>query len=106
MAFTDVVLAIGRSFELAVLVKATAVLALALIAAHAARSVRASVRHALLASTFGVLLALPLASVLIPPLRITIPSARAEVPSPTSELSVIDPAPESAALIGGSVAPM
>lgn len=56
----------------AIAIKSTAVMAVGLLAAWLARGNRASVRHSLLASTFGVLLALPLVSLLSPPIRIAI----------------------------------
>jgi len=59
-----------------ILVKATFALAAGLIAARLARGNRASVRHTLLAATFGMLLLLPVAALLEPPLKITLPAAK------------------------------
>ncbi len=60
----------------AIVIKSTAIMAVGLLAAWMARGSRAAVRHALLASTFGVLLALPLVSLLSPPIRIAIALAQ------------------------------
>lgn len=72
--FSEAVVAIGSSVELLVLVKATVAVALGLGAVRIARSTRASVRHLLLTSTFGVLLALPLAVALVPAVLFEIPT--------------------------------
>ncbi|MBI3402450.1 MAG: TIGR03435 family protein [Acidobacteria bacterium] len=70
-------LAVSNSDELSLIVKATIVLALTLVAAVAARRARASVRHVLLTSAFGVLLTLPAIAMLLPPLAVTVASAPA-----------------------------
>jgi beta-lactamase regulating signal transducer with metallopeptidase domain len=54
------------SIELSIVVKATIVLGLGLIGAFLAHRARASVRHVVLATTFGGLLMLPLAVALMP----------------------------------------
>ena len=74
--FSDAVLAIGSSAELLILVKATVALALGLAAVRLARSSRASVRHLLLSSTFGVLLVLPAAVALVPAVLVEIPTSQ------------------------------
>jgi beta-lactamase regulating signal transducer with metallopeptidase domain len=61
------------SFAVSILVKATATLALALAVTRFAPRTRAAARHVLLAAAFGILLVLPIASMLAPPLRITLP---------------------------------
>jgi hypothetical protein len=61
------------SFAVSILVKATATLALALTVARCAPRTRAAARHVLLAAAFAILLVLPIASMLAPPLRITLP---------------------------------
>ena len=66
------------SLAVATLAKATAIAALGLIGARMARRSRASLRHALLAVTFGALAALPLVSTLIPSVRIEAPIAMQE----------------------------
>jgi beta-lactamase regulating signal transducer with metallopeptidase domain len=70
------VLAIGSSAELLILMKATVALALGLAAVRLARSTRASVRHLLLSSTFGVLLVLPAAAALVPAVLVEIPTSQ------------------------------
>ena len=84
--FAGVALAAGGSTELSIVLKATVVIALALIGARLARGTRASVRHLLLASAFGVLLILPVATVLMPPVAVKIPIAH--VSSLTGALAV------------------
>lgn len=68
-------LAVSNSGELSLIVKATIVLALTLAGAWAARRARASVRHVLLASAFGVLLTLPAVALLMPPVAVAVPDA-------------------------------
>ncbi len=65
-AIKEVLLAISGSLPASVVVKVTAVTALALFAVWLARGSRAAVRHALLAAAFGVMLLLPLASAIVP----------------------------------------
>ena len=69
------------------ILKATLAAGLGLLAAWLARSSRASVRHALLAATFAVLLALPAVSSFAPPLRITV-----RPPAPRPSLAAFDDA--------------
>ncbi len=57
------------------LAKVTITTALSLIGVRLLRGSRAAVRHALLAGAFGVLLVLPIASVVAPPVRIAVPIA-------------------------------
>ncbi len=61
--------------ELSLLAKATVVLGLALVAVRCLRGARASVRALVLASTFGVLLILPPAALLLPERVIQVPVA-------------------------------
>ncbi len=58
---------------LSILIKATIVAALGLLAAWTTRRNRASVRHALLAAAFAVLLLVPVASIFEPPILIALP---------------------------------
>jgi Protein of unknown function (DUF3738) len=58
----NTILILSSSMAVAIFAKATLITALGLIAARLARDSRASVRYALLAVTFGALLALPAAS--------------------------------------------
>src|SRR5580704_19793990 len=85
-SFAAVALAAGGSTELSIVLKATVVIALALIGARLARGTRASVRHLVLASAFGVLLVLPVAAVLMPPVAVKIPTTH--VTSLTGALAV------------------
>jgi TonB family protein len=71
-AIGEAILTVGSSWALSTLVKATFVTALGLWGALLAGRKRAAFRHALLAATFGVLLALPVISALAPPSRITL----------------------------------
>jgi beta-lactamase regulating signal transducer with metallopeptidase domain len=68
-------LAVSSSAELSIILKATVVLGLTLIGTWCARCARASVRHVVLASAFGVLLTLPVVAVLMPPLAVALPVA-------------------------------
>jgi len=60
---------------ISILLKATVILSLALAGARLARRSRASVRHVLLAAGFAALLALPIASLIAPPVPIIVPAA-------------------------------
>ena len=66
-------LAIGSSLAASIVAKVTVTTALGLAAAWLARGNRAAVRHALLAATFGVMLLLPIVSVVMPPLHVGVP---------------------------------
>ena len=66
---------------LAMLAKATVILSAGLVGAWQARGSRAAVRHAVLAASFAVLLVLPIASMVVPPVRVAVtvmPSVFAE----------------------------
>jgi TonB family protein len=65
-------LGIGNSPAASLVAKATAIAALGLAGAGLARGSRAAVRNALLTVAFGALVALPLASLAAPPLRIAL----------------------------------
>src|SRR5215208_1724505 len=65
--------AIAGSPAVSILLKVTLTIVLALAATRLARRSRASVRHALLAASFAVLLVLPFSSLLTPPVRMTVP---------------------------------
>ena len=69
----EAMLAVSSSVAASIVAKATVTTALGLTGVWLARKSRAAVRHALLAATFGVLLALPIASILEPPFRIAAP---------------------------------
>jgi beta-lactamase regulating signal transducer with metallopeptidase domain len=77
---SEAVVAIGASPELSVLIKATIAVALGLAAVRIAKPTRASVRHLLLVSTFAAMVALPVAMLLVPAVRLEIPNAQAVSP--------------------------
>jgi uncharacterized protein (TIGR03435 family) len=56
-----------------IIAKVTLLAASGLVAAWLARANRAALRHALLAATFGATLLLPLAAILMPPIRLAVP---------------------------------
>src|SRR6185437_4169201 len=70
------IFAVSNSLAASIIVKATIVISIALIAAYFARHNRASVRHAILAAGFAVLLVLPIAAIIAPPLHIALPIAQ------------------------------
>jgi len=82
-AFNEFMLAVSGSPAAAIVVKVTVTTALGLTATALARGSRAAVRHALLAATFGMLLVLPIASIVAPPVRIPLPAAAQERIAPT-----------------------
>src|SRR6185437_12762242 len=75
-AIGHAIFAVSNSLAASIIVKATIVISIALIAAYFARHNRASVRHAILAAGFAVLLALPIAAIIAPPLHIALPIAQ------------------------------
>ncbi len=83
-------LALGSSLAASVVTKATVIAALGLIGARLARQSRASLRHLLLAATFGVLLFLPVASILAPTVRIGVPTVAQEHAAVPSVAANID----------------
>ena len=89
--------------ELSIIVKATLTAALGLIAAAIARRARASIRHAIVASTFGMLLILPAAIVWLPALTIPVPMSVTS--SLTTPLPVTPPSAVPAAVERGAVVP-
>jgi len=90
---SNAALVLLESLELSIVVKATVVVALALVAARLAVRERAAVRHALLASAFAALLALPPIAMSLPKLAIDIPVA----PTTTVGPSVSPAAPVNSA---------
>ena len=68
-----IILAVSDSIELSIIAKATVVLGLALVAVRSFRHTRASVRHVVLASAFGVLVVLPAVVSLLPPVAVPVP---------------------------------
>ena len=83
----------GRFVELSIVLKATLVAAIGLATVALAPGMRASRRHLMLAGTFVVLLALPAAAMLTPPVDIAVRSSlvapRAFTP-PLSPLATVD----------------
>ncbi len=87
--------------------KVTMTTALGLVCARLARRSRAAVRHALLAAVFGMLLALPVASVVVPQVRIAVrpgPQAQPVATPLTNASSEIVARMGADAAIGGSPA--
>ena len=85
------ILAVSDSIELSIIAKATVVLGLALAAVRSARHARASVRHVVLASAFGVLVVLPAVVRLLPPVPVAVPVTAHGDPIPP-RLFLSDPA--------------
>jgi uncharacterized protein (TIGR03435 family) len=90
----QLVLVVGGVTELAILAKATTILVLALIAVRLSSRTSASMRSLIFASTFGILLILPIAALLMPPLALEV-----GVSSPGSAATVVSPG------VGGAPAP-
>src|SRR5262245_27141670 len=82
-------LAVSDSIELSIIAKATVVLGLALLAVRGFRHTRASVRHIVLASTFGVLVVLPAVVRVVPPVAVSVPVTAESDPIPR-RLFVVD----------------
>lgn len=70
---TEAALSVSQSAEISLLVKATAMLLIGLIAVALAKRTRASVRHLLLAATFAALIATPAIVIAVPETTIAIP---------------------------------
>ena len=69
----EMLLAVSSSLAASLVAKVTVITALALFAVWLARGRRAAVRHAFLAAAFGGTLLLPIASVLVAPVRLAVP---------------------------------
>jgi uncharacterized protein (TIGR03435 family) len=82
-------LAVSDSIELSIVAKATVVLGLALLAVRSFRHTRASVRHIVLASAFGVLVVLPAVVRVLPPVAVPVPVTAESDPIPR-RLFVVD----------------
>jgi TonB family protein len=88
-------LAVGGSLALSIIVKITLSTALGLIGVRLARQSRAAVRHTLLVAVFGVLLLMPVASLVAPAIRIAVPAVMQEQVRPLYGAAAIpSPAPE------------
>jgi beta-lactamase regulating signal transducer with metallopeptidase domain len=91
-AVNEMMLAVGSSLAASIVAKMTVVSALALFASWLARWNRAAVRHALLTAVFGVMLLLPIASVVVPPVHLMVPvmvESRAAVLPPLGGVEAI-----------------
>jgi uncharacterized protein (TIGR03435 family) len=75
-AMREMILAASGAPAAWLMVKATVAVALGLLGATAARRSRASVRHTVLAAMFGVLLLLPVVSVVAPPMPIAMATVK------------------------------
>ena len=73
-----VLLLLSSSLAASILGKATLIATLGLMGAWLTRRSPAAVRHAVLAASLAVLLALPIASILIKPVRIALPASTQE----------------------------
>jgi uncharacterized protein (TIGR03435 family) len=101
-----IMLALSSSLAATIVAKATVATALALIGARLARRSRAAVRHAMLAAAFGVLLALPVASIVAPPVRVAAPILALDRTAPPPLAGDIDAlAPVAPADAGDRIAP-
>ena len=67
------------------LIKVTVLIAAVLVGTRLARNSCAAVRHLLLAVAFAVLLILPAASIIAPPIRVALPIALHEAIEPLDE---------------------
>lgn len=95
---SETLVAIGDSTELTLLLKATFAAALGLTIALLARRSRASLRHLVLIATFGALIALPIAMMLVPSVAFQVqstPPVASSVVSPTSKADTSTVVPQS-----------
>ena len=76
------ILAVSNSFTASIIVKATVVVSVALVAARLARRGRASIRHTILTAGFAVLFALPIIAIIAPPIHVALTTSQ-----PSSGLS-------------------
>jgi len=100
--FNGVMLAVSSSLVLSIVAKVTVTTALALSGVRLARRSRAAVRHALLAAGFGVMLALPVVSIVAPPVRIVSPMTAQDRAWLPPLAGTIDAAPDITATDGGA----
>jgi uncharacterized protein (TIGR03435 family) len=70
----EALLAVSNSLAVLIVAKVTFITALGLIGAWLTRRNRAAVRYAILAAAFGVLLTLPVASIITLPVRVAVPA--------------------------------
>lgn len=95
-----VMLLLSSSLAASILGKATLIATLGLLGAWLTRRSRAAVRHAVLAASFAVLLALPIASTLIKPVRIALAASDQEWVPLSYFPSPIDGAQPTASVVG------
>src|SRR3954471_14488209 len=100
MTIPDAILALSHSPELSILLKATVLMALALVVVRMAGHSRAAVRHLILASTFAALAALPLVIAAAPGLRIDI------AVTPSKPVQTIAAEPTAAVISPSTAAPV
>jgi TonB family protein len=91
IGFLDgIMLTLSSSLAASIIAKVTVTTALGLIATWMARRSSAAKRHTILAASFGVLFAMPIASVLAPPVRIALPAAQKRTaPAPSRAISAM-----------------
>ena len=89
----EAALVVSGSFAAALLAKVTVTMALALIAVRLARKSRAAVRHLLLAAAFAVVLVLPIASIVVPSVRVEIRPLGSTLGAEASATRPIDSVP-------------
>src|SRR5580693_3362468 len=97
-----VLLLLSSSLVASILGKVTLIATLGLLGAWLTRRSPAAVRHAVLAASLAVLLALPVASILIKPVRIALPTSTQEWAPPSLFLAAMD-ATQAAAAMDGTV---
>jgi uncharacterized protein (TIGR03435 family) len=78
----------GESIEASIILKATFILGLTLVTARLAPRARASVRHLVFAAGFCVLLTLPIAAVLLPP--VSVPIQPSNVSDSVAPLQIVE----------------
>ena len=98
-----VMLLLSSSLAASILGKATLIATLGLMGAWLTRRSPAAVRHAVLAASLAVLLALPIASILIKPVRIALPASTQEWAPPSLFPAAMDAAQPAAAMDGSVV---
>src|ERR1700748_1814038 len=93
-AINNAMLALSSWLAASILAKATLITTIALTAAWLTRGSRAAVRHVILTASFAALLALPIASLLAPAVRIAValqPSALPQIAKTIDVIQAISP---------------
>jgi TonB family protein len=101
-----VLLVLSSSTAASMAAKATVIAGLGLAAARLAGRSRAAVRHALLAAAFGVLLVMPVVSLVAPPVRVAVRGAAPGRSPQPARASVIAALPQAAQAHAGSEVPL